>query len=62
MSSLISPREAAKRIGVGVGTVKTWALRANDPLPSVRVGATNTHMRILASEIDSWLARQATSK
>lgn len=33
--------------------------RQDDPLPSVPVGRTGTHRRVIVAEIDGWLLRQA---
>lgn len=60
MEQLITPREAAERIGVSVATVKAWIYRAADPLPSVVVGQSGKFRRIVASQIDPWLTAEAS--
>lgn len=62
MPYLISPKAAADQIGVGVHVVKAWTRRADDPLPSVVVGDSGKHRKIIADLIDEWLERQATRK
>lgn len=59
---LISPREASERIGVSVATVKAWIHRAENPLPSVAVGATGKFYKIVADQIDTWLVEEAARK
>lgn len=60
MEQLISPREAADRIGVSVSTVKAWMRRSQDPLPSVQVGTSGKFRKVLAAEIPSWLTSEAS--
>lgn len=62
MQQLISPKEAAERIGVSVNTVKTWIHRQDAPLPAISVGKSGTHMRVVANQIDAWLADEASRK
>jgi excisionase family DNA binding protein len=62
MQQLISPREAAERIGVSVATVKGWVHRAQHPLPSVTVGKSGRFVKVIASEIDAWLVAEASRK
>lgn len=62
MEALISPAEAAKRIGVSHRMVRTWIHRANEPLPSVVVGDSGNHRRVIASQIDAWLIAEAARK
>lgn len=52
---LLTPRETAERLGVSVTTVKTWIHRAENPLPSIEVGASGRHRRVVAEQIDGWL-------
>lgn len=59
---LITPKEAAAQIGVSLTTIKTWINRANDPLPSVTVGETGSHRRVVAELIQPWLEQQAQGK
>lgn len=62
MQQLISPREAAERIGVSVATVKTWLRRSADPLPSVVVGESGRFRKVIADQIDPWLVAEASRK
>lgn len=62
MEQLISPREAAELIGVSLTTVKSWIRRAHDPLPSIAVGSTGKHLRVVAGSIPSWLQAEAARK
>lgn len=62
MEYLVSPREAADRIGVSVATVKAWINRADHPLPSVQVGNSGSHKRVIVSKIDEWLQAEAARK
>ena len=62
MQQLISPREAAERIGVSVATVKAWIHRQNDPLPAVPVGASGKFHKVIADQIDAWLIAEASRK
>lgn len=59
---LISPKEAAEQIGVSVATVKVWMRRADNPLPSVAVGTSGTHYRVVADAITDWLSDEASRK
>ena len=59
---LLSPREAAEVIGVSVATVKAWMRRAADPLPSVQVGASGRFHKVVADQINPWLAAEASRK
>lgn len=59
---LLTPREAAERIGVSVTTVKEWMRRAADPLPSMQVGHSGRVHRIVTDEIDAWLLAEAARK
>jgi hypothetical protein len=59
MPKLLSPRQAAQIIGTNVAQIKTWARRAEDPLPSVLVGESGKFRKIIAEEIPAWLAREA---
>ena len=60
MEQLITPKQAASRIGVSVATVKAWMRRSADPLPSVQVGTSGKFRKVLAAEIPSWLAAEAS--
>jgi len=60
VEALISPREAAERIGVSLSTVKAWMRRAADPLPSIPVGSSGRFRKVVAAEIPSWLADEAS--
>ena len=62
MQQLISPREAAERIGVSVATVKSWMRRAADPLPAVQVGHSGRFYKVVADQINPWLAAEAARK
>jgi excisionase family DNA binding protein len=62
MEQLISAREAAERIGVSTSTVKAWIQRADFPLPSVQVGESGRHYRVVATSISSWLDAEASRK
>jgi hypothetical protein len=59
MTKLLSPREAASRIGVNLAQVKEWTRRSNDPLPNVVVGKSGKFRKVLVDEIPTWLAREA---
>ena len=59
---LISPREAAERIGVSMATVKAWMRRADHPLPSVQVGASGKFHKVVSDQIDAWLVAEASRK
>ena len=59
---LLTPGEAAERIGVSVTTIKEWMRRAADPLPSMQVGNSGRVHRIVADEIDAWLSAEAARK
>lgn len=56
---LISIREAAERIGVSHNLVREWIARSERPLPSVHVGASGKHRRVVVSLIESWLEAEA---
>lgn len=56
---LLNRREAAERIGVSVTTVETWMRRADNPIPTMQVGASGRHLRVVADQIDPWLAAEA---
>lgn len=62
MKQLLSTDEAAERIGVSRSTVKSWVHRSDHPLPSVQVGNTGRVRKVVASEIDPWLAAEAARK
>lgn len=62
MQQLISPREAAERIGVSVATIKAWIRRKDQPLPAVVVGESGKFLKVVAAEIDPWLAAEAQRK
>lgn len=62
MQALITPAEAAKRIGVSIHMVKVWIWREADPLPSVPVGKSGMHRRVVADQIDEWLAAESARK
>lgn len=59
MQQLITAHEAAEIIGVSVHTIKAWMRRAEYPLPSVQVGSTGSHLRVVASQINLWLEAEA---
>lgn len=59
---LLTPKEAADQIGVSLTTVKTWINRTDEPLPSIIVGDTGTHRRIVAEMINPWLELEAARK
>ena len=56
---LLTPRQVADELGVSLTTVKSWMRRQADPLPSVVVGATGTHRRILSDLLHPWLEAEA---
>lgn len=62
MESLITPSEAARRIGVSLDTVYAWVRRADAPLPSIQVGKSGKHTKVVASEIEPWLVAEAARK
>mgnify|MGYP000735830390 CR=1 FL=1 len=62
MQQLITPREAAQLIGVSVTTIKEWIHRAEAPIPSVTVGKSGRFVKVIASEIDTWLITEAARK
>lgn len=62
MEHLITAKEAAEQIGVSAATVRSWMRRGTDPLPSVQVGSTGSHRRIVASQITPWLEAEASRK
>lgn len=62
MQALLLPREAAERIGVSIATVKAWMRRADHPLPSIIVGRSGRNLKVIASEIEPWLAAEAARK
>lgn len=59
MQQLITAHQAAEIIGVSVHTIKAWMRRADYPLPSVQVGSTGSHLRVVASQINLWLEAEA---
>lgn len=59
MPVLLTPKDAAERLGVGVQLVYEWCARTDDPLPHVVVGKSGRFRRIIAAEIDGWLSREA---
>ena len=59
MRQLLTPRQAAKEIGSNLEQVYVWMRRLDDPLPSVSVGASGRHRRVVAEQIGPWLAREA---
>lgn len=59
---LLTPAEAAERIGVSITTVKEWMRRAAHPLPSMQVGKSGRVHRVIADEIDAWLVAEAARK
>lgn len=59
---LLTPKEAAEQLGVSVTTVKTWMHRADNPLPSIEVGASGKHRRVVAEHIDGWLFDETSRK
>jgi len=59
MPKLLSRPMVAKMLGVSRDNVRQWTRRADDPLPTVLVGKSGTRRKVIASEIDPWLARQA---
>ena len=61
---LISIEQAAEIIGVGIEQTRAWASRRSDPLPHVEIRSRHsngmrTHKKIVAGEINAWLAREA---
>ena len=55
----LTPPQVAKKIGVTDERVREWMRRADDPLPSIQVGASGRYRRVLADEVQPWLAREA---
>jgi excisionase family DNA binding protein len=60
LEHLISAREAAELIGVSLPTVKAWVFRKENPLPSIQVGESGKHRRIVRDSIAPWLEAEAT--
>lgn len=56
---LITPAEAAKRIGVSHNTVRSWIRRAENPLPSVVVGQSGRNRKVITEAITPWLEAEA---
>ena len=56
---LLTPRQVADELGVSLATVKSWMRRQADPLPSVVVGASGSHRRIVAAQLNPWLEAEA---
>jgi hypothetical protein len=56
--------KAAPVIGEDVETLKAWADRELDPLPTVdgktRGSGQRRHRKVVMAEVDAWLARQAS--
>ena len=59
MTEVLSAPEAARLIGVSIHQVKAWMRRADDPLPSVLVGASGRVRKVLAGQVAPWLGREA---
>lgn len=59
---LLTPKEAADRLGVSVTTVKEWMRRSDAPIPSVQVGKSGRVHRVLADQMEAWLVAEATRK
>ena len=59
--ALLLPSVVARRLGVSYGKVMEWARRAEDPLPKIDCssGGKRERRRVIASEIDPWLQREA---
>jgi hypothetical protein len=57
---------AARVIGEDKETVRAWALRTVDPLPTVVSGGNGNGIRIrrkvVMAEVDEWLRRQANKE
>lgn len=62
MQALLTPAEAAKHMGVSVHQVKAWQRRASNPLPSIQVGNSGKFLKVVAAEMDGWLASEASRK
>ena len=59
MPQLLSPQDAAEFISASLAQVYVWMRRADDPLPSVPVGKSGKHRRVIAEQIQPWLDREA---
>ena len=59
---LLTPKEAAEMIGVSLTTIKTWMSRPQEPLPSVQVGDSGKHRRIVGELVQPWLSSEAQRK
>lgn len=57
---LLTPKQAAEQLGVSADTVRAWISRTDNPLPTVVVGSSGTHRRIVADQIGPWLEAEAT--
>lgn len=62
MKPLLTPKETGERLGVSVATVKAWMRREAHPLPSIQVGQSGRIHRVVADQIDPWLAAEASRK
>lgn len=49
-------------MGVSLTTVKAWMKRADHPLPSIQVGASGRHLRVVSDQIGPWLVSEAARK
>ncbi len=52
----LSPKQAAKKIGVSKATIYRYINRENDPIPSYKI--TSSNIRINETELDVWVIRQ----
>lgn len=60
--ALITVAEAAKRIGVSRSMVDVWIWREEDPLPSVPYGKSGKFRKVIADQIQGWLAEESSRK
>lgn len=54
--------EAAEEMGAARSKIEEWALREENPLPTVPIGKQGSkrdHWKVVASQADSWLAAEA---
>lgn len=62
MNELLSPRQAAERLGVSVATIKAWMRRNDHPLPAVQVGESGRFYKVIADQIGPWLNAESSRK
>lgn len=62
MKALLMPAEVAEILGVSLPTLRAWIHRSDHPLPTIAVGKTGRQRRIIAAEIEPWLAAEHARK